>query len=51
MIIPNKGRIPMIPPKLTILLTKDRFTEWVVDVMGGDVRQRFRTRVPLMSPI
>ena len=31
--------------------TKDRFTEWVVDVMGGEVRQRFRTGVPLLCTI
>ena len=31
--------------------TKDRFTEWVVDVMGGEVRQRFRTGVSLIRTI
>ena len=31
--------------------TKDRFTEWVVDVIRGEVRQIFRTGVPLMCTI
>ena len=31
--------------------TKDRCTEWVVDVMGGEVTQRFRTGVSLICTI